>query len=335
MELISSQENFDDFLKTRFVSGAFLQSAFWQDFLKLQNKNIWQLAVLENNQVVATCLLYEKKLPFGKSYLYTPKGPIFASQLTDNQKSEAMSLILSKVRDVTVKTKQYQEIFFKLEANSKSKILSELIKSPDIQPRDTWLLDIDKDHKTLLADMHPKTRYNISLAKRKGVKIKFSKNPEDIKYFLELISKTAKKNQIVVHSDKYYKLLWQVILKNKIGQLCLAEVDNKTVAANIVIYFGQAAIYVHGASDYNYRKFMAPHLLQWESIKDAMERGYKIYDWWGVAPDDSSKPAWQGFTRFKKSFGGRGIQTIGTHDFVFDKTSYKLYKLASRLKKIL
>ena len=290
MELITSQKSFDDFLKTRFVSGAFLQSGFWQDFLKLQNKNFWQLAVIDNNQTIAACLLYEKKLPLAKSYLYAPKGPIFRSDLTDQQKQEALSLILSKVRDVTVKTKKYEEIFFKLETNSKNKILTELIKTPDIQPRDTWVLDIDKDHKTLLGDMHAKTRYNISLAKRKGVKIKFSKNPDDIKYFLELISKTAKKNQIIVHSNNYYKLLWQSILKNKTGQLCLAEVDNKIVAANIVIYFGQAAVYVHGASDYSYRKFMAPHLLQWETIKNAMERGYKIYDWWGVAPEDNSKP---------------------------------------------
>ena len=111
MELITSQNNFDDFLKTRFVSGAFLQSSFWQDFLKTQDKNFWQLAVLENNQVIASCLLYEKKLPFAKSYLYAPKGPIFASQLTDQQKQAALSLILSKVRDVTVKTKKYEEIF--------------------------------------------------------------------------------------------------------------------------------------------------------------------------------------------------------------------------------
>ena len=335
MELITSQNNFDDFLKTRFVSGAFLQSSFWQDFLKIQNKNIWQLAVLDNNQVIASCLLYEKKLPFSKSYLYAPKGPMFRSDLTDKQKQSVLSLILSKAREVTIKTKQHQEIFFKLEANSKTKILPELIKSPDIQPRDTWVLDLDKDHKTLLGDMHAKTRYNISLAKRKGVKIKFSQKQEDIKYFLELISKTAKKNQITAHSDSYYKLLWQAILKNKTGQLCLAKIDNKIIVANIVIYFGQASVYVHGASDYNYRSYMAPHLLQWETIKQAMERGYKIYDWWGVAPDDNSKPAWAGFSRFKKSFGGRGIQAIGTQDFVFDKTGYKLYKIASKLRKII
>lgn len=335
MELIISQDNFDDFLQTRFVSGAFLQSSFWQNFLKLQNINFWQLAVVENQQTIATCLLYEKKLPLGKSYLYAPKGPIFRSDLSDQQKQEALSLILSKTRDVTIKTKQYQEIFFKLETNSKNKILSELIKTADVQPRDTWVLDLDQEPKNLLAKMHAKTRYNISLAKRKGVKIKFSKNQEDIKYFLELISKTAKKNQITVHSNNYYKLLWQAILKNKAGQLCLAEVDNKIVAANIVIYFGQAAIYLHGASDYNFRSYMAPHLLQWETIKDALDRAYKIYDWWGVAPEDNSKPAWSGFTRFKKSFGGRGISTAGAYDFIFDNTSYKLYKLASKLRKVI
>lgn len=335
MELINQKNNYDEFLKTRFVSGDFLQSSIWQDFLGRQKKNFWQLAVIENNQTIATCLLYENNLLMGRSYLYAPKGPIISDSLSDEKTKEALGLIFSKARDIAISTTKKEEVFFRAEPASENQVLPELIKTPDVQPRDTWILDIDKDPQEILAGMHQKTRYNIALARKHGVKVRFSTDEKDIDYFLKLIKKTYERNQITAHPDNYYKLLYKVLLDNKAGQLCLAEVNGQVVATNMIIRFGKAVTYMHGASDYKFRKHMAPHSLQWETIRQSAELGYKIYDFWGIAPEDGSKVSWLGITRFKKGFGGRAISSPGAYNLIYDKNWYKVYQIIGKLRKVL
>jgi len=321
----------DDFLKTRFISGNFLQSSWWRDFLKIQGKNFWQIVVVENNETIASCLLYENILPLGRSYLYAPKGPIVSYNISENARREAMALILSKARDITAATKKRAEIFLKVEPIDSSLILADLKKADDIQPRETWALDLDKDIKELLGLMHAKTRYNIALARKKGVGVRFSQKPDDLKHFLELIGKTAERNQISVHSADYYKKLFEILVKYGTGGLYLAEINKQVIAANIVVRFGEVVTYVHGASDYNFRSSMAPHLLQWEAIRESQSLGYKFYDFWGVAPSDGSRPRWEGFTRFKKSFGGRLLVSPGAYNLIYNPTWYRLYSLSSQI----
>lgn len=333
MELVNQKNNYDEFLKTRFVSGNFLQSSIWQDFLHKQKKDFWQLAVIENNQTIATCLLYENKLLAGRTYLYAPKGPIVSDKISEAKQKEAVALILSKARDIVISTNKKEEIFLKVEPDKI--VLDELVKSPDVQPRDTWVLDIDKSSEDVLAEMHQKTRYNIALARRRGVKVRFSKDEKDLEDFLRLIKQTYSRNDIVAHSDDYYKMLFKVLVSHGVGELCLAEVDAKVVTANMIIRFGSAVTYMHGGSDYNYRKYMAPQLLQWETIRQSIELGYKIYDFWGIAPEDGSKAHWAGITRFKKSFGGRSITSPGAYNLIYDKNWYSLYQMISKLRKVL
>lgn len=335
MKLIVDNSNYDNFLNTRFISGNFLQSSIWKDFLQAQGLNVWQVAVLENQETIGFCLLYENKLPFGKSYLYSPKGPIISATISLEQKEKVLNLILSKIRDVSIDTLTREELFCKLEIPELLSLPPDLKKSEDIQPRDTLILQLDKDLPGLLADMHAKTRYNISLAMRKGVKVRFSTKEDDLKHFLRLIKKTATKNQITVHSDHYYQLLWQTLIKHQAGQLCIAELDQQVLAVNLVVRFGSAMTYLHGASDYRFRSAMAPHTLQWQTIKQAKELGYKIYDFWGIAPADNSKPNWEGFTRFKKGFGGTVMESPGAHDLVYNEPWYRIYLLSKKVRKIL
>ncbi|OGY93386.1 MAG: hypothetical protein A2406_00135 [Candidatus Komeilibacteria bacterium RIFOXYC1_FULL_37_11] len=335
MKLVLDYKQYDDFLKARFVSGNFLQSSLWEDFLSRQGLKFWRATVLEQEKNIATGLFYEKKLPFSRAYLYAPKGPIVDLGISQTEQREALELILSKARDISIDTKKQEEIFFKLELESSSGLLKNIKKSKDIQPRDTWVLDLDKEQKDLLAVMHPKTRYNIALANKKGVKVRFSKKEADLKYFFRLNKKTASRNQITTHPDDYYQKLFQVLVDKDAGELALAEIDGQIVAANILIYFGQSATYLHGASDYAFRQYMAPQLLQWESIKRAHSLGKKIYDFWGIAPQDGSKPNWEGFSRFKKSFGGRAIYSPGAHDLIYDSFWYTLYNLNTKVKSLL
>jgi lipid II:glycine glycyltransferase (peptidoglycan interpeptide bridge formation enzyme) len=277
---------------------SFLQSKEWADFQKSLGRKVWQIdsvGVIKHN------------LPFGKSYLYSPRC----------RGNFLLEDFLKKIKEIA---KKENAIFFKVEPTEINKKFG-LRKSKDIQPRKTLILDITKSEQELLNQMHYKTRYNIGLAEKKGVRIKRDKNLfED---FWKLMEETTKRDGFKPHPKEYYKKMLEIPEVELFG----AKFGNKIIAANIVVFYNKTAIYLHGASDYEHRNLMAPHLLQWEQIKEAKKRGCAEYDFWGI---DEQK--WPGVTRFKKGFGGQEVIYPGAYDLIFQPAWYKIYKLVKKFK---
>ena len=137
-----------------------------------------------------------------------------------------------------------------------------------------------------------------------------------------MLQDTAKRGRFKIHPEEHYEKM----LKISGMELFVAEYQNKIIAANIVLFYGKRAIYLHGASDYEYRNLMAPYLLQWHQILEAKKQGRNEYDFWGI---DEKK--WPGVTRFKKGFSGKEIFYPGAYDLVFQPLWYRIYKIARRI----
>ncbi|MFY9457457.1 MAG: peptidoglycan bridge formation glycyltransferase FemA/FemB family protein [Candidatus Spechtbacterales bacterium] len=226
--------------------------------------------------------------------------------------------------------KSENAVFLKLEPMVEDReVAKELSKAgfirstKEVQPQRTIVLDITKPEEELLAQMHEKTRYNVRLASRMpNVKFQMS---DAVDGFWELVQKTAQRDRFSTHTKEYYKKL----LELNFVKLFIVQYGERIIAANIVLFYGECAVYLHGASDYKHRNLMAPYLLHWETIKYAKEQGYKKYDLWGV---DEKK--WPGVTRFKKGFRGRGVEYVGSYDYIFQPFWYKLYNLRGAVKRI-
>jgi len=338
-QLISEELNF--FLIEN--NPQFLQSYEWGEFQKALGKNVWRLGISENNQLLAVCQVIENKLPLSKSYLYAPRGPVFKNGLKAADKETILKLIFKEIRDLTIETKTKDEIFLKIEPPIKNEELTNknllLKKVKSVQPKDTLILDLNKSEETLLSEMHPKTRYNIRLAEKKGVIIRKG-NINDFEKFWQLMKKTSARNKFKTHPKNYYQKMLQVLSPGKkfsknnfFVELWLAEYTKKLVAAALIGYFGNTATYLHGGSDYQYHQVMAPHLLHWQIIRDAKNHTYRYYDLWGICPANSKneQPNWEGLTRFKCGFGGVEVNYVGTFDFVYDQFWYNLYNIIKRL----
>lgn len=278
---------------------SFLQSKEWFDFQKSLGRKVWQIGEIG---------VIKYNLPFGKSYLYSPRCE--SKFLSD--------LFFKKIKDVA---KQENSIFFKIEPQDKVDLGKyKFVKSHNIQPIKTLILDISKPEQELLNQMHYKTRYNIGLADKKGIKIRKDKKLFD--EFWKLMQETTKRDKFRPHPKEYYRKMLEIP-----GiELFVASYKDKIVAANIVVFYKKQTIYLHGASDYEHRNLMAPHLLQWEQIKEAKKRGCLEYDFWGI--DEKKLP---GVTRFKKGFGGREISYPGAYDLIFQPLWYKIYQIARKI----
>ena len=263
-------------------------------------------------------LVIKQALPFGNNYLYAPRGPIFISKHHHGQE-----LFFQKIRELA---QQEKSIFFRFEPLDSKPLILNSKRVDDLQPSQTTILNLTQSEESLLAKMHSKTRYNISLAQKHGVQVYESKKNSDFEIFLKLIHQTARRAKFNPYPDDYYRQLLN-LSSLQFSKLFLVRYKNKILAAHIIIYFGSTVTYVHGASSREYSLTMAPYLLHWEVIKQASQAGFKFYDFWGL-----NKKKWPGLTRFKIGFGGQPVVYPGTFDLPFSNSWYSLYKLGKLMR---
>lgn len=291
----------------------------------------------DGQRLVAHCLLYSTNLAFGKNYLYAPKGPIFLPTLDPAERKEALELILSQIRDVTVATRRREEIFCRIEPNVTLPELTNILMKPSaaIQPKVTIYRALDIPADELFASFKEKTRYNIRLAEKKGVTVLWSQEEADLKHFLSMLNKTKRRNRIRSHDARYYQLLLKADEEKNTVYMNYAVYQGKTIAANLYVVQYPTMTYLHGGFDYSYRGLMAPHLLQWNAMQKAyaMQLGY--YDFWGYEPSDGSKPSLANVSRFKQGYSGRVVESPGTFDFIYNPLWYGFYEKARAIRRSL
>lgn len=294
-----------------------LQSKKWQ---KLQD-DLGETTFTANEDDFSYLAIL-KNTPFGK-YLYLPYGPVY-----DTEKGFKNAL-----RDLSNLAERNQAFFIRIEPQDKenAKLLTKkasfagltIKKSKDLNPAETWVIDLSGSDDDLKKRLPSRLLRYWRAMDKNGFKIETSKNPEDVKYLLDLQKKLAKKKKISTVSESYYKTQ----LKQDFATLYLVKKDDKVVAAGLVFDFKNTRYNLQGAQDEEYRKFHATGILTIQLILDAKAKGLKIFDCWGIAPENAPKNhPWAGFTAFKKTFEGRKVDYCGDYDLILSKRKYRLYK---------
>lgn len=310
--------------------GNFLQSWEWGEAQRLLEHDFWRLVVQDGDTWLAAALVVKRDLPMGRAWLYIPRGPV----LRDNINSEAWITLQDKLAELGT---QEKAIFVRMDpAWQESAGLERWQKAErQVQPQHTLVLDITKSEEELLAAMHPKTRYNIRLAGRREVTVRFSASLDPIDIFLKLSREVSGRSGFSYHPDNYYRALLSALAPHGMLELAIAEYKGEPLAAHIMVYAGDVATYVHGASSQKHRSVMAPQLTYWETILRAKDKGKQLYDFFGVAPEGAAKNhPWTGITRIKEGFGGRRISYIGAYDLVLDENFYTIVNTIRRVKQL-
>ncbi|HTK60347.1 MAG TPA: peptidoglycan bridge formation glycyltransferase FemA/FemB family protein [Candidatus Baltobacteraceae bacterium] len=301
------------------LGGNFLQAWQWGEFQRALGRDVLRL-----REDGAMAQMIRMSLPLGKSYWYCPRGP------------------LGKFEDMTLDADLAKAMFVRLEPQTPDLVPSAASKVRDVQPGQTLVVDLAQEREAIMAAMHEKWRYNIRLAERKGVKVYMTgergTGASDV--FWDLLEETTERDRFRAHGKEYYRSMLEALSGDPatdgktrpVARLVFAEHDGRVLAANLMVYFGDTAVYLHGASSRVRRELMAPHLLHWTAMLDAKGWGYKAYDFWGVAPEGAEDHPWAGITRFKRGFGGNYVAYPGTYDLPIDRFWYGLYSTAQKLR---
>lgn len=286
------------------------QSWLWGEVQERLGAKIWRIGLYDGEALIGIAQIMKVAAKRG-TFLHIRHGPIFAQQKKDYWKQ-----VLSHIVDLARREAAWFIRLGPLIENSATngELFSSLgLKPAAIHAMDAeccWILDLDQLEEQLLSGMRKTTRYEVRRAQKLGVRVKRSVDAQDLNVFFALYKKTSDRHGFVPHSG--IREEFEVFVREKNAVLLLADYQGEVLAGAIILFYGSQGIYHHGASVSS--KIPASYLVQWEAIREVMKRGMKVYNFWGIAPDDSVNHPWRGITLFKKGFGGREKEYIHAHD---------------------
>lgn len=193
-----------------------------------------------------------------------------------------------------------------------------------IQFRNTVWISLEGDVEEWLGRMKQKSRYNIRLAEKKGVRIREGEEG-DLPILYDMYTRTSIRDGFVIRPKEYYLMVWQKFIQAGMAIPLVAEVEGEAIAGMVLFWFGKKAWYMHGMSLEKHRDKMPNHLLQWQAMRIAKEHGAAIYDLWGAPEQFTEQDGMWGVYRFKQGLGGEVIRTLGAWDYPARPLLYRLY----------
>jgi lipid II:glycine glycyltransferase (peptidoglycan interpeptide bridge formation enzyme) len=209
----------------------------------------------------------------------------------------------------------------------------------------TFMMDLTRSEDEILKGMHQKTRYNIRVAEKHGVKVREDNSDAAFERYWELTEETTRRQKFYAHTKKYHTLQWDVFNKHRAkskeqserneltSHLFTAQYEGKILTAMLFFVFKDTLYYPYGASSNEHRNTMHSVLTMWEGIKFGKKLGLKKFDMWGSLSEnpDQADP-WFGFHQFKQRFGPELVEFIGSYDLVLNPLAYQGYKVADKLR---
>lgn len=265
-------------------------------------------------------------LPFGKKFVWLQKGPNSITNYQLPTTNLPGGTVFLRIEPGEISENDVKRLGLRA-------VKSGSLLSGQASPKATRVLDISGAEEEIMAQMKSKTRYNIRLAEKKGVKIR---ETNDAEVLCDLLAKTASRDKgYAPHPKEYYQKLMSLLESKGLARIFVAEFEGRPLAAILVSFYGEVGTYLHGGFDESQRNLMAPYLCQWEAIKYAKERGCQYYDFWGVCETDDPKDSWAGISRFKEGFGGEKIVFAGDYDLVLNRFWYDAFSLMAKIKRIM
>ena len=306
-----------------------IQSWEWGEFRQKMGLDLARFGHFEGKKLVLAYQLTFHPVPIlGQTIGYLPKGP------TPNKLMvESLLSIAKEKRAAFVKIEPNEEVHSsQFTVHSLEKL--GLVKSKkSLFTKYNFLIDLTKPEEQLLSAMHPKTRYNIKVAQKKGVEVYESTEDRDFEIYLKLYFETTKRQKYFGHTPHYHRLMWETLRKSDMARLLIARYQKKPLVAWMLLNFGDTLYYPYGGSSTEHKEIMASNLVAWEAIKLGKKLGFKIFDMWGaLGPEPDVNDPWYGFHRFKAGYGGKLVEYVGTYDLVLNPTTYKILNTVDKLR---
>lgn len=319
----------------------FTQSWQYGQWQKNISRSVRRFVVEKNGKITATFQIIVFQLPFQQNILYIPHGPVLAESADEDFLRAFGTFAKQMLREERAMFLRFD--FFPPDLaqsaafpNYTKTAPTHIYHSAYFQPKNEWFIPLGDSEEKIIERITPKARYNARLAERKGVIVEISYDLE--KYFSSfwsLLETTSKRDHFRPQPKTYYEMIFQSCAEKKNAFLAIARHNENILAINFIFLFGNTATFVYGGSSDEERNLMPSYLVQYETIRETKRLGFAFYNLGGVTDGSKQYKSWEGFTVFKKKFGGE-TRTYGeSYDIISKPFQYHLYDAQRRIKTFL
>ena len=310
-----------------------LQSYEWGEFREKTGVKVIRRGIEKNGKLIDGFSLTIHKVPRTNYNIgYLPKG--------NNPNKEN----LAEIKKIGLENNC---IFIQLEPNIEKTRQSQITNHKSLIPsahplftKYSFEIDLEKSEEELLKEFGSKTRYNIRLAEKKGVKVSIDDSEKSFEKYLELTNETTKRQGFYAHTPDYHKKMWSILHQSPdtshqslTAHLLTANFENEILTTWVLFVFHDTLYYPYGASTQKHKNLMASNLIMWEAILFGKKLGLKKFDLWGsLGPDANEKDSWYGFHKFKMGYNPRHVEFVGSYDLIINTPMYEFYKVADKLR---
>jgi lipid II:glycine glycyltransferase (peptidoglycan interpeptide bridge formation enzyme) len=177
-----------------------------------------------------------------------------------------------------------------------------------VQVKQTWVVDLEGGEDALWQGLRSKWRQYVQKSRRAGLVVEDAGAP-GVDELYRILTDTSDRVGFVLRSLETYHLVYDSFAGGGRARLLLARLPGgEAVAALMLVMCGGKVVEPYGGMTVAGADSRANYLLKWEAMRSSAERGYRLYDMWGVPTS--------GVAQFKQGFGGREVNWIGAFDLV-------------------
>ncbi len=175
-------------------------------------------------------------------------------------------------------------------------------------PYQTIWMDLDKDPGVLRTAMKSNWRNKLGKAEKAGLRIEWDEGGKYFPWLLKIYTLDKAKRGYDGPSPELLTALSKTFAPEKNMLIGRALLDERAVAAILVLCHGTSATWQVGWTSDEGRKAAAHHLLLWETFRVLKERGIHDFDLGGVNDEAAA-----GVKTFKEGLGGKLVRLAGLY----------------------
>lgn len=192
----------------------------------------------------------------------------------------------------------------------------------------TRLIDLNHTKEEILRGMSEKWRYNVRYAQKNWVSVQEKKfDLSSVDEWYTLLEETASRDGFTLNPRSFFVAL-AALEEEDIRYFCASNSDWVCIASTLFIWYGSTGYYYYGASssELEYRRLQSTYLLQYAMMCYAQDRGYRWYDFLGIAPPGDETHRLVGVSQFKAKFGGNVVHYPDAMILVIHPIKFMIYR---------